>query len=105
MTKTPFSSPNSAAAFRRRQRTRRPVPELDEIYVQTKLPYDIDFRTGRWLEDFERANGLYWSQYEMNSLYGSYRTDGFRFHKNFGSFDATAFIGRNARHGEFSSKC
>lgn len=75
-------------------------PELDEIYVQTKLPYDIDFRVGRWLEDFERANGLYWSQYEMNSLYGSYRTDGFRFHKNFGSFDATAFIGRNARHGE-----
>ena len=76
--------------------------ESDQVYVQTKLPYDIDFRVGRWLEDFERANDLYWSRYEMNSLYGSYQVDGFRFHKNFGAFDATAIVGRNARHGDIT---
>ena len=69
-------------------------------FVQTKLPFDIDFRVGRWFEDFEQMNGLYWSQHEMNSLYGSYYTDGFRFHKSFGAFDATAFVGRNARHDD-----
>ena len=67
-------------------------------FLQTKLPHNIDFRVGRWFEDFELWNGLYWAQYEMNSLFGSYRMDGFRLHKNWGAFDATAIVARNSRY-------
>ena len=34
----------------------------------------------------------------MNSLFGSYRMDGFRLHKNWGAFDATAIVARNSRY-------
>lgn len=67
-------------------------------FVETKLPHDVDLRVGRWFEDFELWNGLYWANYEMNSLFGSYRMDGFRLHKNWGQFDATAIAARNSRY-------
>lgn len=72
--------------------------QFNLAFVETKLPYDIDFRFGRWFEDFELWNGLYWANYEMNSLFGSYRMDGFRFHKTFGTLDVTAIAARNTRH-------
>ena len=68
------------------------------LFINTKLPGDIDFRVGRWFEDFELWNGLYWANYEMNSLFGSYRMDGFRLHKSWGAFEATAIAARNSRY-------
>lgn len=66
----------------------------DRIFVDTKLPYDIDFRVGRWLVDFESDNGLYW-EYDANPLYGSYRVDGFQLRKAWNTFTGTAIIARN----------
>lgn len=67
----------------------------DRIYVDMKLPYDVDFRVGRWLQDFESDQGLYWG-YDANPMFGSYRMDGFRAHKAWGNFNLTAIVARNA---------
>lgn len=67
----------------------------DRIYVDMKLPYDVDFRVGRWLQDFEGDQGLYWG-YDANPMFGSYRMDGFRAHKAWGNFNLTAIVARNA---------
>lgn len=67
----------------------------DRIYVDMKLPYDMDFRVGRWLQDFEGNMGLYWA-YDANPMFGSYRMDGFRAHKSWGNFDMTGIVARNA---------
>ena len=67
-------------------------------FVNTKLPYDIDLRVGRWYEDFELWNNLYWAGHEKNSLFGCYRMDGFRLHKSWGQFEATAAAARNTRY-------
>ena len=37
----------------------------DRIFIDTKLPLDIDLRVGRWLIDFEGDNGFYW-EYDAN---------------------------------------
>ncbi len=67
----------------------------DRIYVDMKLPYDVDFRVGRWLQDFEGDQGLYWG-YDANPMFGSYRMDGFRAHKAWGNFNVTGIVARNA---------
>ena len=67
----------------------------DRIYVDMKLPYDVDFRVGRWLQDFEGDKGLYWA-YDANPMFGSYRMDGFRAAKSWGNFTGTAIVARNA---------
>ena len=62
------------------------------IYVDTKLPYDIAFRVGRFAVDFEDDYGLYG---DNDALFGDFRTDGFRFKKSWGMMDATLVVGRN----------
>lgn len=74
----------------------------DRIYVDMKLPYDIDFRVGRWLQDFEGDMGLYWG-YDANPIFGSYRMDGFRAHKAWGNFNGTAIVARNSKTWDYST--
>ena len=62
------------------------------LYVDTKLPYDIAFRVGRFAVDFEDAYGLYT---DNDALFGDFRTDGFQFKKSWGMMDATLVVGRN----------
>ena len=62
------------------------------IYVNTKLPYDIDLRVGRFSVDFEDDYGLY---IDNDAIFGDFRTDGFRLKKQWGALSATAIIGRN----------
>lgn len=63
------------------------------IYVDTKLPYDIAFRVGRFAVDPEGDNGLYT---DADATFGDYRIDGFQFKKSWGMLNATAIIGRNS---------
>jgi hypothetical protein len=62
------------------------------LFVNTKLPYDINFRVGRFAVDFEGDYGLY---DDWDAIFGDYRIDGFQLSKNWGNFKATAVIGRN----------
>ena len=63
------------------------------VYVDTMLPWEIGFRVGRFIMDFELDHGLY---VDNDAIYGDYRLDGFQFTKNWGSFSAKAIIGRNS---------
>lgn len=74
---------------------------FDRIYVDMKLPYDVDFRVGRWLQDFEGDMGLYWG-YDANPMFGSDRMDGFRAHKAWGNFNGTAIVARNSVAWDYS---
>lgn len=62
------------------------------LFVNTKLPYDIDFRVGRFAVDFEDAYGLYT---DWDALFGDYRIDGFQLSKKWGNFKGTFIVGRN----------
>ncbi|HQA54927.1 MAG TPA: S-layer homology domain-containing protein, partial [Synergistaceae bacterium] len=62
------------------------------LYVDTKLPYDIGFRVGRFTVDFEGDAGLYT---DADATFGDFRIDGFQFKKTWGMLNATAVIGRN----------
>ena len=66
------------------------------LYVNTKLPYDIDFRVGRFGVDFEGDYGLYT---DNDAIFGDFRTDGFRLTKKWNTFKATAIVGRNDNFG------
>ena len=66
---------------------------LRTVYVDTMLPWEIGFRVGRFVLDFEADHGLY---VDNDAIYGDYRLDGFQFTKNWGSFSAKAIIGRNS---------
>ena len=66
------------------------------LYVNTKLPYDVDLRVGRFAVDFEDEYGLYT---DNDSIFGDYRTDGFQLSKKWNSFKATAIVGRNDNWG------
>ncbi|WP_303150585.1 S-layer homology domain-containing protein [uncultured Cloacibacillus sp.] len=66
---------------------------LRTVYVDTVLPWEIGFRVGRFVMDFEADHGLY---VDNDAIYGDYRLDGFQFTKNWGSFSAKAIIGRNS---------
>ena len=65
---------------------------IRQVYVDTKLPYDIDFRVGRFFVDPEGDHGLY---VDNDAIFGDYRVDGFQFKKSWGNFAATAVVGRN----------
>ena len=66
---------------------------LRTVYVDTMLPWEIGFRVGRFVLDFEADHGLY---VDNDAIYGDYRLDGFQFTKNWGSFSAKAIVGRNS---------
>ena len=65
---------------------------IRDIYVSTKLPYDIGFRVGRLLTDWEADHGFY---DENDAIFSDFRFDGFELTKNWGNFTAQGFIGRN----------
>lgn len=62
------------------------------LYVDTKLPWDVEFRIGRFEVDFEDDYGLYT---DNDALMSISRTDGFQLRKAFGDVTATAVVGRN----------
>lgn len=70
------------------------------IYVDTKLPYDVAFRVGRFGVDFEDDYGFY---IDNDALFGDFRLDGFRFKKDWGMLTATAIVGRNDNTSDNSS--
>ena len=63
-----------------------------KVFVQTKLPYDITFRVGRFQFDWEGDNGLYTDE---DAAFGDWRVDGFSFKKTWNTFSGEAVIGRN----------
>jgi len=62
------------------------------LYVDTKLPWDIGLRVGRFAVDFEDAYGLY---IDNDAIFGDFRADGFLLNKSFGNLNATAAVARN----------
>ncbi len=72
---------------------------LRNVYVDTMLPWDIQFRVGRFFLDFESDHGLY---VDNDAIYGDFRVDGFQFTKDWGNFYARAVIGRNSDSGYFA---
>ena len=69
----------------------------DRAYVDTKLPYDVNFRFGRFNFDWESDLGLY-DPYTVNNdaTFGDWDVDGFQFAKTWGMFNVTGIVGRNA---------
>ena len=68
----------------------------NRLWVDTKLPWDIDFRFGRYNFDWEGDLNLY-DPYTINNdaMYGDWNVDGFQLAKTWGGFSATAVIGRD----------
>ena len=62
------------------------------IWVDTVLPWDINFRVGRFGLDFEGDHDLY---IDNEPIFGDFRVDGFQFTKQWTNFSAKAVIGRN----------
>ena len=67
------------------------------LYVDTKLPYDVNLRVGRFAVDFEDDNNLYM---DNDAIFGDYRTDGFRLTKKWDTVKATAIVSRNDNWGD-----
>ena len=65
---------------------------IRDVWVDTKLPYDVAFRVGRLTYNPEREHGLY---VDNDALFGNYRVDGFQFRKTWNNLTGTAVIGRN----------
>ena len=51
----------------------------NKVFVNTKLPYDVNFRFGRFQFDWEGDHGLYTDE---DAAFGDWRADGFEFTKN-----------------------
>ena len=49
---------------------------IRDMYVDTVLPWEIGFRAGRFMVDFEADHGLY---VDNDAIFGDYRVDGFQF--------------------------
>jgi len=64
--------------------------------ITTKLPYDIEFRAGRFNFDWE-GDMNYYNPDDINNdaTFGDFDTTGFQFKKTWGMFTATAVIGRD----------
>jgi hypothetical protein len=64
--------------------------------ITTKLPYDIEFRAGRFLVDWEGDMNFY-NPDDINNdaTFGDFATTGFQFQKTWGMFTATAVVGRD----------
>ena len=67
----------------------------DRAYVDAMLPYDINFRFGRFNFDWEGDLGLY-DPYTVNNdaMFGDWNIDGFQFAKTWGMFNVTGIVGR-----------
>ena len=63
-----------------------------QLFIDTKLPWDMGLRVGRFTVDFEGDYGLY---SDNDALFGDFRTDGFMLTKKWNNFAATAIVGRN----------
>jgi len=65
--------------------------------VTTKLPYDIQFRVGRFNVDWEGDLGFY-NPDDINNdaTFGDFDTTGFQFQKTWGMVTGTLVIGRNS---------
>ena len=63
-----------------------------QLYVDTKLPWDLGLRVGRFTVDFEGDYDLY---SDNDALFGDFRTDGFMLTKKWNTLGATAIVGRN----------
>lgn len=64
-----------------------------EMYVDTLLPCDVNFRFGRFNVDFEEEYELF---NDDEPLFGHFYVDGFRAEKSFGDIRMTGIIGRNS---------
>lgn len=64
-----------------------------EVYIDTKLPYDVAFRFGRFNVDFEEEYGLF---NDDEPMFGHFYLDGFKAAKSWGALTATGIIGRNS---------
>lgn len=69
-----------------------------DLYVDTKIFWDMSFRVGRFEVNFEDDYGLY---DDNDALFGDFSVDGFRFSKSFGNFNAAAVVGRNSDYREY----
>lgn len=67
-----------------------------QIYIDTKLPWGIGMRAGRFTVDFEDDYGLY---SDNDAIFGDYRLDGFRLEKRWDTLALTAVVGRNEGFG------
>ena len=65
----------------------------DRFYIDTKLPYDINFRVGKFNFDWEGDLGFY-NGGENDATFGDFDTYGFQFQKQWGIVKATAVLGR-----------
>jgi len=65
--------------------------------ITTKLPYDIEFRAGRFNFDWE-GDMNYYNPDDINNdaTFGDYDVTGFQFKKTWGMFTATAVVGRDS---------
>ncbi len=70
------------------------------IFLNTVLPWDINFRVGRFTVDFESDYGLY---NDNDAMFGDFRLDGFQLSKQWNTFKATAIVGRNNNFGTGAS--
>ena len=66
---------------------------IRDMYVDTVLPWEIGFRAGRFMVDFEADHGLY---VDNDAIFGDYRVDGFQFTKAWNTVSVKALVGRNA---------
>jgi len=64
----------------------------NKVFVNTVLPYDVNFRFGRFQFDWEGDHGLYTDE---DAAFGDWRADGFELTKKWGNFRGVAVIGRN----------
>ena len=67
--------------------------QFSRFYIDTKLPYDINFRVGKFNFDWEGDLGFYHGG-ENDATFGDFDTNGFQFQKQWGIVKATAVIGR-----------
>ena len=65
--------------------------------ITTMLPYDIQFRVGRFNVDWEGDLGFY-NGMDINNdaTFGDFDTTGFQFQKTWGMFTGTAVVGRGS---------
>ena len=71
----------------------------NRFYIDTKLPYDINFRVGKFNFDWEDDLGFY-NGNENDGTFTDFDTYGFQFQKQFGILKATAVIGRETALGD-----
>ena len=76
----------------------------DRLYVDTKLPWDIDFSFGRFHFDWEGDRVLY-DPYTINNdaTFGDWNVDGFQLAKTWGNFSVTLLAAQDPK-GTFDAQ-